>query len=81
MKAEEVLLDWLESIDVQSKARIQARVFRFEIGNLGDYKVIGDGVYETRFDFGPGYRVYFGIDNTRLILKDQDRKPKSITGH
>lgn len=60
--------DWLESIDVHSKARIQARIFRFETGNLGDYKVIGGGVYEARFDFGPGYRVYFGIDNTRLIL-------------
>ena len=41
---------------------------RIESGNLGDHKSVGSGVWELRLDFGPGYRVYFGIDGTELIV-------------
>jgi hypothetical protein len=54
--------DWLETVDISVKARIQARVLRFEMGNLGDHKAIGEGVWEARLALGPGYRVYFGKD-------------------
>lgn len=59
---------WLNSFSVQIKARIQARLFRFENGNLGDYKSLGHGLFEARFDFGAGYRIYFGIYEKELIL-------------
>jgi len=48
--------EWLESLDKNTQARIQARIFRFESGNFGDAKQVGFGVHEARFDFGPGYR-------------------------
>jgi len=60
--------DWLKSLDIGVHARIQARVLRFESGNLGDHKTVGGGVWEARLDFGPGYRLYFGIDGAALIL-------------
>ena len=60
--------EWLEGLDVAVKARIQARVFRFEQGNMGDHKAVGTGVWEARLDFGPGYRIYFGKDGNRIIL-------------
>ncbi len=60
--------DWLETLAKSIKARIQARVFRFEAGNFGDCKPVGSGVYEARLDFGPGYRVYFGIATRRLVI-------------
>ena len=60
--------EWIDDVDVSVKARIQARVFRFEQGNLGDHKSLGAGVWEARFDFGPGYRLYFGKDGERIIL-------------
>jgi len=41
---------------------------RIQIGNLGDYKSLGAGLFELRFHFGPGYRVYFGMDGESLIL-------------
>jgi putative addiction module killer protein len=41
---------------------------RIESGNLGDYKSVGDGVMELRFDFGPGYRTYFGMEGKTLVL-------------
>ena len=54
--------EWLKTLDVGVQARIQARVLRFENGNLGDHKNVGGGVWEARLDFGPGYRLYFGKD-------------------
>jgi putative addiction module killer protein len=52
--------EWLGASDVAIRARIQVRVMRFEAGNLGDHKSVGDGVWEARMTFGPGYRLYFG---------------------
>src|SRR5690349_12192846 len=60
--------EWLESLDTPIRARIQARIFRFEQGNLGDHKSVGQGVWEARIQFGPGHRVYFGKGGNRIIL-------------
>ena len=43
-------------------------MMRFEEGNLGDVKSLGNELWEARFTFGPGYRVYFGIHHNKLIL-------------
>jgi len=60
--------EWLESLDTSIRARVQARILRIESGNLGDFKSVGNGVWELRFDFGSGYRVYFGKEGNTLIL-------------
>jgi putative addiction module killer protein len=60
--------DWLRTLDVTPRARIQARVLRFSTGNLGDHKNLGGGVWEARVMFGPGYRIYFGKDGPQLVL-------------
>lgn len=59
---------WLGTLVPSVRARIQARVLRFEGGNLGDFKNVGSGVCEARFMAGPGYRIYFGRDGTSLVL-------------
>jgi putative addiction module killer protein len=60
--------EWLSALDVATRARIQARVFRFETGNLGDHKTVGAGVFEARIMFGPGYRIYFGRHGRDLVV-------------
>ena len=60
--------DWLDGLDVQTRARIQARILRFSTGNLGDHKTVGPGVWEARVMFGPGYRIYFGKDGVSLLV-------------
>jgi len=74
--------EWLEGLDRPVAARIQARIYRFELGNLGDAKGVGDGVFEARFDFGPGYRLYFGRDGGTFIILlcggDKDTQNKDI---
>jgi putative addiction module killer protein len=59
---------WLLSLDKTVRARIQARVMRFEHGNLGDCKLIGEGVWEARLMFGAGYRIYFALDGRTILL-------------
>lgn len=60
--------EWLDTLDVGPRARIQARVLRFSTGNLGDHKHVGAGVWEARVMTGPGYRIYLAKDGLRLIL-------------
>lgn len=44
------------------------RIDRAEAGNFGDHKFQRDGVWELRIDYGPGYRVYYSIENGEIIL-------------
>ena len=45
------------------------RLERIKLGNLGDFRSVGEGVCELRIDYGPGYRIYFGqIGNIIVIL-------------
>ncbi|GAB6035771.1 type II toxin-antitoxin system RelE/ParE family toxin [Fundidesulfovibrio butyratiphilus] len=65
----EVITEWLERLrDVRAKARIVARINRLKAGNFGDCKPVRDGVSELRVDHGPGYRVYFGVVGSQVVL-------------
>jgi putative addiction module killer protein len=61
---------WLHGLrDVRARARIRIRLDRVRLGNPGDYRSVGDGVYELRLAYGPGYRLYFGVvDRTTMVL-------------
>ena len=61
---------WLKKLkDANAKARINLRIRRISLtGNLGDFKPVGEGVFELRIDYGPGYRVYFGRCGNEIIL-------------
>ena len=60
---------WLTALrDVQARARITKRINRLAAGNFGDTKSVGDGVSELRFDFGPGYRVYYTLRGDVVVI-------------
>ena len=60
---------WLNELDdKRAVARILARVVRLRQGNLGDCKSVGEGVFELRVDYGPGYRVYFGQKGRTVVV-------------
>jgi putative addiction module killer protein len=61
--------DWLNGLrDAKGRARIQVRLDRLENGNFGDCDPVGEGVFELRMDFGPGYRAYFAEENATIVL-------------
>ncbi len=60
---------WLQALkDVKGRAVIRARVARLILGNAGDSKPVGEGVYEARIAFGPGYRVYYASEGKVVIV-------------
>jgi putative addiction module killer protein len=60
---------WFEELrDMRGRARIQARIDRLSLGNLGDVRPVGTGISELRIDYGPGYRVYFVQRGDDLIV-------------
>ena len=60
---------WLMALtDRHARARVAVRIGRMASGNLGDVKPVGEGVWEARIDWGPGYRVYYAQAGKRLIL-------------
>ena len=59
---------WLRNQSSDTRARIQTRIDRIELGNLGDHRSVGKGVFELRSHFGAGYRVYFGRDGEALVI-------------
>lgn len=60
--------NWLSTLDKKTRARIHARMARIRSGNLGDFKNLGQGLYELRLDFGPGYRIYFARKGEKIII-------------
>ena len=65
----DLFAQWLDGLpDRQAQARVAARLVRLNNGNFGDCKPLRGGVWELRIDWGPGYRVYYAIQNKCLIL-------------
>jgi len=60
--------EWFDELDAGVAARVDRSIRRLEAGNFGAAKVLGDGVNELRLDFGPGYRVYYGLDGKTLVI-------------
>ena len=61
---------WFDSLkDRNARMRIDIRIRRISLGNFGDVKPVGEGVFEIRIDYGPGYRIYYlQKKNTVIIL-------------
>lgn len=60
--------DWRSGLDSQTRAVVDGRIGRVGAGLLGDCKSVGDGVLEMRIHVGPGFRVYFGLIGTTVVL-------------
>ena len=81
----ETYAEWFSSLrDRQAKARIDIRIRRLSLGNPGDVKAVGEGVFELRIDYGPGYRVYFVQHGQTVVIllaggdkRTQDRDVKT----
>ena len=76
-------IEWLTGLrDIQARARIAKRIDRIAQGNFGDARSVGDGVSELRFDFGPGYRIYYARRGDVVLILlcggDKDSQARDI---
>ncbi len=60
---------WLDGLrDRETRIRLAWRLDNAPRGNLGDVKPVGDGVFEMREFFGPGWRMYFVQRGSVLVV-------------
>lgn len=67
-KGESPFIKWFESLDHSTEQVVRKRLERVKLGNLGDYKNLGEGIFELRIHCGAGYRIYFGREGGEIIL-------------
>jgi len=60
--------EWFDRLDPVTASRVDRYIRRMEAGNFGAAKALRGGVYELRLDFGPGYRIYYGLDGKILVI-------------
>jgi len=54
--------------DSLTRKRLRARLRKAEFGNLGDVRCVGEGVWEMREFFGPGWRMYYTLRKGVLVV-------------
>lgn len=60
---------WLNDVrDLKTQAIIRAKLDRLRLGLFGNTKSVSSGVFELKVDYGPGYRIYFGLAGQLVIL-------------
>lgn len=49
-------------------AIIYKRIRQAELGNFGFTRNLGEGLWELKINFGPGYRVYYTFNQDAIII-------------
>lgn len=60
--------NWFDELESRAAAKVTTVLIRLGMGNTSNVKSVGSGVHEYKIDYGPGYRVYFGMDGKELVI-------------
>lgn len=60
--------NWFDGIASRAAAKVTTALVRLGMGNTSHVKSVGGGIHECKIDYGPGYRVYFGMDGKELVI-------------
>jgi putative addiction module killer protein len=60
--------DWMNGLDDSVKGRIYYGINQLKAGNMQRCKWLSKGLWELKFGFGPGYRIYLTIHHDDVIL-------------
>jgi putative addiction module killer protein len=53
---------------MKAKSAIRARIERARLGNFGFWAPCGGEVKEMKVDVGAGYRIYYTIKDSKLLI-------------
>ena len=68
-KGEKPFKEWLDGLkDIRARQKVRVRLDRVRLGSLGKNRFVGEGVFELKIDYGPGYRVYYALEERMVIL-------------
>ena len=60
---------WVDGLrNMPTRIRLRRRLDKAIRGNLGDVQAVGEGVWEMREFFGPGWRLYYVQRGDVLIV-------------
>jgi putative addiction module killer protein len=54
--------------DAVTKAKLLASIKRLAAGNPGKAKSVGEGVWELKIDYGPGWRIYYTKVGSEIVI-------------
>jgi len=60
--------EWHDKLTTALQRAVDSRLTRLSVGNFGDHKALGSGVYELRIMKGPGLRVYYGLRGDEVVV-------------
>ena len=73
---------WFDSLDCGAAVQAAKATAKMALGHVGNMKSLQEGVHEYRIDYGPGYRIYVGLDGAALIILlgggDKSRQDRDI---
>jgi len=59
---------WFDSLEPRAAAKVAVAKTKVANGQTGNLEPVGEGVFEYKIDYGPGYRVYMAYDGPRLVI-------------
>jgi putative addiction module killer protein len=60
---------WYKNLqDIRARVKIDLRLNAVRKGSFGDQRSVGDGVFELKIDYGPGYRIYYKKAGTEIVV-------------
>lgn len=60
---------WFNKLNARAAAKITTAIDRIGRGLMTNVESVGSGVYERKVNFGPGYRIYFGLETDGRATK------------
>jgi putative addiction module killer protein len=59
---------WFDALESRAAAKVTVAQTKIALGQFGNLKPCGEGVFEFKIDYGPGYRVYLAHDGIEHVI-------------
>lgn len=59
---------WFNKLSVHAASKVTIALTRLENGNLSNVKSLKGGVFEIKINYGPGFRIYYGLEGRKIII-------------